>query len=163
MAREEVDREDLLRDARALVRRIELTPRRDNDAPVVIGFRENGAASFYFGTNPSFHFNTLGELRRAYVDDRLLKAERGRLVSLRRLRTAGEVQLLRTELDDEQIAGFLQTVQLRLNGLRDGIASQSCRLVGQVPQDGDVLVDVRAWLDEQQDVPLVIAQSPHAR
>ncbi len=84
MARDEQDREDLLREATALVERVELAPT-DNEAGehIVIGFRAGGAASVYFGGDTAYHFNSDGELRRAYADGLLYKADIGRLTSTR--------------------------------------------------------------------------------
>lgn len=98
MAREESSREDLLAEAVALVPRAEFVVP-DEAEPVTVGFRRDGAASVFFGEDPAFHFNAAGELRRAYVGGRLIKAERGRLVALTRLRTATEVQLVRHEMN----------------------------------------------------------------
>ena len=47
MARQEQEREDLLREAVALVERIEVQTAREQGT-VVIGFRRDGAASVYF-------------------------------------------------------------------------------------------------------------------
>ena len=69
MARDESDREDLLREATALVERIELAPAdAADDEHIVAGFRRDGALSIYFGADPVYHFNSAGELRRAYCD-----------------------------------------------------------------------------------------------
>src|SRR5437588_282047 len=87
MARETTDREDLLREATALVERAELAVA-DWPEPVVIGFRRDGAASIYFGGDPVYQFNARGELRRAFVADRLFKAEHGILAALDRQRSA---------------------------------------------------------------------------
>src|SRR5204863_2544475 len=78
MAREESSREDLLREATALVERIELIPNGStSDGRIVAGFRRNGALSVFFGEDPVYQFNAAGELRRAYTDGKLLKADRG--------------------------------------------------------------------------------------
>jgi hypothetical protein len=70
MAREEVDREDLLRDARTFVERISIKlPGRD--APILAGFHRSGGVSLYFGTDPVFHFNSRAELRRQQKGARL--------------------------------------------------------------------------------------------
>src|SRR5262245_10991650 len=98
MAREESDREDLLREATALVERIELIVDIGNAGQhVVAGFRTNGAASIFFGADPVYQFNAAGELRRAYCDGVLIKGSRGRLVSLSRKRLANESLLLSCE------------------------------------------------------------------
>src|SRR6184192_244955 len=98
MARVERDREDLLAEATALVERVELEVA-GWPGHVVLGFRASGCGSVYFGADEAYQFNTTGELRRAYRDGALYKAERRRLVRLARQRTAEEVQLIRHELN----------------------------------------------------------------
>lgn len=138
MAREESDREDLLREATALVRRIEL--RVPNEAEsIVFGFRRDGAASVFFGADPVYQFNAARELRRAYVDGKLLKADRGTLAELTRVRTATEVQLVRHDLDAAQTATFLQTMLARLTQFAAALEHGDVQIVGQVPTDGDLL------------------------
>src|SRR5215212_742956 len=116
MARDESSREDLLREATALVERIELRPRATDfstaaskliDQPIVAGFRRDGALSIFFGEDRVYQFNPAGELRRAYCNGKLLKATRGRLASLDRARTQHEVQLARHELSAIEEAEFL--------------------------------------------------------
>src|SRR6186997_1242741 len=97
MARRESEREDLLREATALVERAELTLE-GSEEPIVVGFRRDGSASFFFGVDPVYQFNAACELRRAFVGGLLYKAERGRLVSLSRQRTMESVALFRAEL-----------------------------------------------------------------
>ncbi len=72
MARHEEEREDLMRDAKALVDRIELVVP-GFEEPVVVGFRTNGAASFYFGQDAVYHFNSQLELRRALSTTRFTR------------------------------------------------------------------------------------------
>src|SRR3954447_14030342 len=106
MARHESDREDLLREATALVERVELKVA-GFEEPIVVGFRRNGSASFYFGAESVYQFNTARELRRAYIDGVLYKAEQGRLVSLTRERGENAVSMFRVELDDNEAADIL--------------------------------------------------------
>src|SRR5262245_38526664 len=113
MSRRESDREDLLREATALVERAELNVPGYND-PIVAGFRKDGSASFYFGADLVCQFNAAGELRRAYVASLLYKAERGRLVALRRQRSDTEVALVRCTLDDAESAALVETLQHHL-------------------------------------------------
>src|SRR5687767_14012240 len=116
MAREESNREDLFREATALVERIELVPKlakstastiTAGDEPIVAGFRTDGALSSFFCADPVYQFNAAGELRRAYCDGLLFKAVNGRLVSLRRERNEQEVQLARHELSDIEQEEFV--------------------------------------------------------
>lgn len=117
MARHEAEREDLLAEARALVDRAEYQVS-GLAHPLVGGFRANGALSLFFGEDPALHWNSQGELRRAYSGGLLYKAEQGRLVALRRERTDQETALVRHKLTDEEQRQFLATQKTRLLELR---------------------------------------------
>ncbi len=156
MAREESPREDLMREATALVERIELLPRRrfeflplpkgEGFQTIVAGFRADGAMSVFFGEDPVYQFNAAGELRRAYCGKLLLKGVRGRLVSLQRVRSASEVQLVRHELTDVEQNDFLAALKNRLHRLAEMLAAGDCEARRRAPPDADVLGHVQAWL-----------------
>ncbi|MCO6459359.1 MAG: hypothetical protein J5I93_28955 [Pirellulaceae bacterium] len=131
MARHEADREDLLREATALVDRVELRTDAEPD-PVVVGFRRDGCGSVYFGAEPVYQFNSSGQLRRGYHGGQLLKAEAGRLIGLTRRRTANQVQLLRDEWDAQRTVAFLLDAHRRLERLRQSLAEGRFTLIGQV-------------------------------
>jgi hypothetical protein len=171
MARDESDREDLLREATALVERIELSARdgliprpvpvRDRErGNIVIGFRAGGAVSIFFGADPVYQFNTAGELRRAYCDGLLFKADRHRLVSLRRVREHDAVQLVRQELTDPEQSAFLSRMSGDLRDLRTRLHRDAYDIVGQIPVDADVSARALAWLDSRDTWP--VAMRPHA-
>ena len=87
MARQEVDREDLIAEAVALRRRIELAlPGCDN--PVVAGYRSTGALSLYFGADPVYQFDERGRLRRAFVGGHLYRTQGTTLAELTRVELA---------------------------------------------------------------------------
>ncbi len=157
LARREDDREDLLAEATALVRRAEFLMH-DLAEPVVIGFRRNGAASIYFGQDEAFHFDTNGRLRRAFFDDQLYKADRGRLASLERRRTADEVQLRRHDLTDDETAQFLDHMQRRLTAVKQAVAAVEVRWLRAVPEGAVAQDMVVEWLGELPD-RIEIAQS----
>jgi hypothetical protein len=167
MARREENRENLLVEATALVERAELRVV-GCDEPIVVGFRRDGSASFYYGSDPAYHFNSHDELRRAYVDGVLYKAEhsssakQGRLVALERRRAAGEVQLVRHELTDEETTQFLISLTGRLTALSDALRQGKFSLVEQVPADGDMVARLRDWL-ARVSTPPAIATSPRVR
>jgi hypothetical protein len=155
MARDESSREDLLREATALVERIELrphTPDLSNSEsvlvvqPIVAGFRRDGALSIFFGEDPVYQFNTDGELRRAYCDGKLFKATRGRLAALERVRTQDEVQLIRLDLSRDEESAFLSQMEDRLRHFSRSIDENIFEVVGQVPQKTDVLSRLKNWL-----------------
>ncbi len=146
MARDEQDREDLLAEATALVERIQFKSYAGLD--IVVGFRRDGSASFYFGPDRVYQFTSDGHLRRAMLDGFLYKAEKGRLVRLRKQRGPDAVEMLRHELDPEACREFLGTMRGWLERLHDGFGKHFYRIVGQVPSDLDVQGRVSCWLDE---------------
>jgi hypothetical protein len=158
MAQEEHDREDLLAEATALVERVELHLA-SFSAPLVIGFRREGAISFYFGAEPAYHFNSAGQLRRAFDAGLLYKAEKGRLVSLDRRRAAGEVQLVRHQLADEETQNFLVALTTKLLALSEALEHQRYERMRQEPDGADVVSRIRAWLAAHGE-RIAIANSP---
>ncbi|MGD9724240.1 MAG: hypothetical protein AB7O59_23960 [Pirellulales bacterium] len=147
MAREEHDREDILAEARALTERASVALS-GVDEPVVFGFRRDRGASFYFGADRVYHITSDGQLRRAFVDDLLYKAENGRLVALRRERSAQEVALVRHELSTAEQAAFVAEMHARFERLAVALAAGDFRLLGQVPESIDVVDRTQRWLDE---------------
>ena len=141
----ETDREDLLREATALVERAELTVP-DFAEPIVVGFRNSGAASLFFGPELVYQFNTVQALRRAFRDGLLYKADAGQLIALRRERTPTEVALIRSPLSDEQTVEFLSEMHSNLGRLRRALDSGNFKLSAEVPAGANVVVRVRNWL-----------------
>lgn len=92
MAIEEHDREDLLRDGRAMSVRGELV---SDDEELLIGFRPGNQASLYCGPERVFQFDSLGRLRRVYLDGQKFAADDGRLVEICRETRGGRVELTR--------------------------------------------------------------------
>jgi hypothetical protein len=170
MARSEQDREDLLREATALVERVELRAKHDEAArkgkpsvmpdSVVVGFRRDGAISFFFGAEPVYQFNAQGELRRSFYQGKLIKAERGRLVELERQREPDAIRLVRRELTSGETQ-WLADVRHQLHDLAEQLGRDVYEVVGQVPPQADVLGRVQRWL-AQLPVSLGVARRPHA-
>lgn len=161
MARQESDREDLLREATALVERVELVC--GASETIVIGFRAEGSGSIYFGQDPALHFNPRSELRRAFVDGELIKAEGGRLVSLTRERTAASVNLMRREWDEPTTHAFLERVVERLTRLGSCLQSGDYAVQGKVPADAPVERRAARWLAQLVAEPIRIAAQPGLR
>jgi hypothetical protein len=145
-----------MREATALARRIELRIEGE-PAPVVIGFRRDGAGSIFFGEDPVIQFNARGELRRGFVQGRLIKADRGSLASLTRVRSETEVQLVRHDLSDLETAELLHQVERRISGLQGALQGGRCHAVRWVPREDDVLGEVRAWLASLPTPPRIAA------
>lgn len=158
MARHEAEREDLLAEARALVDRAEYQVPWEEQV-VVAGFRANGALSLYFGEDPALHWNSQGELRRAYAGGLLYKAEHGQLVTLRRERTDHETALVRHELTAEELLAFQAEMRARLLQLRTQLDSGQVQLLREARvTEGDLATRIRAMLHLVAD-QLLIAQN----
>jgi hypothetical protein len=159
MARYAQDREDLLRDAKAFDRRVELLVRLNGqDVVVFAGFRKAGAVSFYFEADPVYHFNSRGELRRAFVDDRPIKAERACLISWQPRRESNQVQMLRNKMSEQEQRQFCDTLLSRLRLLHTALRNGDYEEKGQVPHESDVVGELQVWLSQLQEA--VIARSP---
>ena len=158
MARHEQNREDLLKEATALVERASLRLA-DRGEEIIVGFRRDGCASFYFGATRAYQFTTDGELRRAFVGELLFKAQAGQLVALRRRRTEHAVELVRDDLDAAATCAFLDEMHSYLGQLRQAIRADRLTLVGQVPPTADVVPRIHAWLDRFAE-SIAVARSP---
>lgn len=151
MARAESDREDLLREAVALVRRAELIGPDEPDLPV-IGFRETGWLSIYFGQDLMYQFDEVGRLRRAFVDGLLYRTHGRVLAQLRRERSDTETALVRRDLDEESLREFRDRLHTRVRRLRELLQDGKLNILRQVPPDdpsfvGDVLTALRLVLE----------------
>ena len=164
MSRRESDREDLLREAKALVERVELRVSGMKET-IVAGFRRDGAASFFFGADPVYQFNDAGELRRAYVGGLLYKTAVGQLVEMRRERTASAVELHSRQLDAAATATFLSQAEAALDGLKSALVANQFEVVGQVSHDSsspNVSAKVSAWL-AARPTKITLAATPKLR
>lgn len=161
MAGQEQERENLLRDAKSLTEHAELIVANRNEN-VFFGFRREGSCSVYLGSDPVYHFNSAGELRRAFAKGLLYKADRGRLASLNRRRHDHEIQLQRNDLNHLEIIDFCQQVEQDLAELKKVIKSNQYELVGQVPETVDIIAKFAQWL-AQQDGQIEIAELPNVK
>ena len=162
MAREAQDRENLLRDAKAFVTRVQLSvPIDAKHSEVFVGFRTGGAVSYYFDQDPVYHFNDRGALRRAFVDDRLIKTEQGRLVELQRQNGENQVTMLRHVMTEKLQRLFCQSVWQQLDLLRQTIASGDFSVEGQVVPAGEAsaLDRLRATLKQLSEIQ--VAATPN--
>ncbi len=161
MARESQDREDLLRDATAFATRVQLQVSWGGLSSVVFaGFRAVGAVSFYFDQDPVYHFNTTGQLRRAFVDGYLIKAEAGRLVRLHRQHSASETAMIRYEMTVEEQETFCREVRHQLQELLRAMTEGKYEMEGQVAADEneDAVDLLRAYLEQLGEI--LVADSP---
>ena len=161
MARREVDREDILREATALVLRAEVAVPGFNES-VIIGFRKDGCGSIYIGADPVYQFNSQFQLRRGYLQGKMIKADGGSLVLLERQRQSDRVELVSHAYSRNQTQELLHTLQHDIKRLRDAFCQNTVNVVGQVPENDDVVAAIKLWLQSIPD-DIEIARAPNAR
>ena len=153
MAKQHQDKEDILREASALVNRIELEffLETGSQTSVVVGFRRSGAVSFFFGAEPVYQFNTQHAFRRGYYEDAMLKADQGKIVQLTRTRDGEQLILLRREYNDDQTKAFVAEMKQVLWNLHSVIQSQQYRIAGANVQHGtgeELVEQIVAWIED---------------
>ena len=134
MARVETDRDDLLREAVALVRRMELRAM-PGDPVIVVGFRPTGWLSIYFDADPMYQFDELGRLRRAYIDGLLYRSEGSVLAQLERQRSQSETTLVRRDLCGESLVEFQQQAHAKIRWLQELLRNGDVTISRRVPSD----------------------------
>jgi len=139
MALQEEDKEDLMRDAVALRNRIEWDVP-DEPHAVVAGLRSDRSLSVFFGQDPVFHFNPNGQIRRAFVNGCLYRAQGATLARLVRERTRTETLLVRNDLEPEELAEFLALMTERVQNLLAALEAGTATGRRSV-SDGDVSPD----------------------
>lgn len=122
MTRNESDKEDLIRDATAMVDRAEfLTVAADKKTCLVTaGFRKDRALSLYFDQDPFYQFDAEGRLRRAYENGFLFRSQGTTLARLNRTRTTNQTTLNRSDLTSKELGEF----RLRMTEHIDGFQQQ---------------------------------------
>ena len=149
MARHAQDREDLLRDAKAFVHRVEIQElEAESTGPIFAGFRVNGALSLYFDQDPVYHFNSQRQIRRAYWHQQLIKAEQGLLIGLQTSRSETEVAMQRHQLADKELQQFNFELSERLSNLQTVLQKKQYQLNGKVPDDSDIIERLQSWLHQ---------------
>ena len=131
MARNESDRDDLLREATALRPRVEWHVPGEPDT-VMAGLKRDGGLSIYFGSDPVYQFTARGQLRRAFVDGDLFRTQGTTLARLQRVRDDSATTLRRTDLSAQELESFLNDMEHRLAGLLHAHQAEQVIVVGLV-------------------------------
>jgi hypothetical protein len=162
MDRTEGDREDLMREATALARRVELRVP-GMDYPIVAGFRDDDRLSLYFGNARYYQFDPHGRLRRALVDEHLFRTSGSTLAELTRQRTSTATQLFRRDLNADQLKVFLGELRDNLSVLERTLESNEAVVIRQVPEAEPIVPTLRQVLANILSQPLALADpiNPH--
>lgn len=158
MARDEHDREDLMREASGLNPRAEIhSPRLAQN--LVFGFKPQGGLSLFFGVQPVYQFNSAGEFRRGFIDGRLFKAVNGSLVSLERERTAQEVTLWTKQLPDADAKEILRELTQYLERTKAILVERDFQLVAEYPDQSRSIELLRQFLELLRPVPVIATRA----
>lgn len=159
MARTESDRDDLMAEAVAMIRRVEMTIPNE-PTPIVTGFRANGWLSIYLGPDRMYQFDEVGRLRRAFVNGLLFRTQGTTLAQLDRQRTDTETILSRRDLSLVELAAFRMTMLEHISALHDWMTRQKVVIVRQIPADDDQLLsDLAAGFVRVQSASEFLAPS----
>lgn len=145
MARDEADREDLIREAVALTERAEFRIEGSVEL-ITIGFRTTKAMSVFIGQDPVYQFDPEGRLRRAFVDGFLFRSQHTTLARMVRERTETQTLLLRTDLSESELADFRSRMFFALQNLQQSIRDGSAVISRSVPADVDLIPQVLSGL-----------------
>lgn len=162
MARNESDREDLIREAVAFIERAELQVPGISE-PVTIGFRADSAMSVYFGQDPVYQFDALGCLRRAYCDGFLYRSHHSVLARLERVRTESVTQLLRYDLTDAELSDFQQTMKRVLEQLLSSLNGQQVQILRQWPENTELFPKICRHVSQAISQSSVLSSSIRTR
>jgi len=147
MARDETDRDDLLREAVALPRRAEFEFAHP-DETIFLGFKRDGGLSIYLGADPVYQFNTSGQLRRAYRNRALYRTQGTTLAELNRDRSNDQkVVLHRRDLDETELKQFLNEMTQNLHELQQHLSARTYQNVTTVPDEVDLVPEFLAALE----------------
>ena len=142
MARNEQDREDLIREATALEVRAELLCTSIAD-PVTVGFWRDGRFSVYFDQDPFFQFDVAGKLRRAFREGHLFRSQAPSLIRMHRDRSGSRTTLRRDELTASDVSEFRLFMIERLQTLSSDLSAQRYQISRSVGDESRLLRDVR--------------------
>lgn len=118
MNRNESDKEDLIKDASAMVDRAEFSIVSIDNQPSIVtaGFRKDDSLSLYFDQDPFYQFDGSGLLRRAYESGYLYRSQGVTLARLNRTRTSQQTTLNRNDLDSSELFQFRIRMTAHLKG-----------------------------------------------
>ncbi len=147
MARVEADREDLMAEAIALVRRIEFQCL-EIAATAIAGFRATGRMSIYLGPDMVYQFDEQQRLRRAFIDGLLYRTQGRLLAELRRERSCSETTLVRRDLTDDELAQFRDRLLKEIGRFREQLVQRQAVILRRIPpEDTQLDADIVRELD----------------
>lgn len=137
MAQQESEKEDLMREATAMVARAEI---RCDSMPelITMGFFSDDRFSIYFAQDRFYQFDADAKLRRAYCDGFLFRSQSWTLARLHRTRDGGKTVLQRTDLTPAALNDFRTTMNGYLQAVGRDLESDHYRLLREISEDSSV-------------------------
>lgn len=154
----EADREDLMREAKALRQRAEFRVPGDVEH-VIAGYRSDGALSIYFGPDPCYHFNSDLQLRRAYVDGHLYRTQGTTLSRMHRNRSGGQVELRRHDLTASELESFTAQTREKLMMFAVALREANAECIQSIPVDSHIASRLRSDLTQMTRYRVELAPS----
>jgi len=143
MVRIEEDKEDLIRDATALVERVEIQCH-GSSVLITIGVFRDGRCAVYFDQDPFYQFDQNGRLRRAYEAGYLFRSQQSTLSRINRrrdLNVSGDTEkvvLERTDLCSDELLAFAERMRTLIQDLLRQIENKEYQLLRAVTPDGRI-------------------------
>ncbi|MBM83774.1 MAG: hypothetical protein CMJ78_24725 [Planctomycetaceae bacterium] len=156
MSRHESDREDIMAEATALVRRVEFQLNYE-PPPIVAGFKRSGHLSIYFDQDPVYHFDENGLLRRAYVGGHLYRTQGETLACLDRDRSASATHLMREDLETAALEKFRIEMLDRLKSIVEAFGGDRLQVLRQLPADDDFVRELVSRIQQLSSSPSWLA------
>ena len=157
MARDESDREDLIREAVAFPRRVEWV---DGERTTVVfaGIGRDGRLSVYFDADPVYHFDAEDRLRRAFVGGCLLRTTGAGLAEMTRVRDEASTTLRRREMPGDETAELLESIQSAFQTVLDAVDAGELSVNRYMPEDDEsVASDLLARFASLASSPIQLA------
>ncbi|QDS87842.1 hypothetical protein EC9_20250 [Rosistilla ulvae] len=163
MAREPQDREDLLAEATGLpVRGVIVLA---DDFEVVVGFRDDGSASWFFAADPVFQFDPLFQLRRIFCDGTRYAVAGGQILRLEQATSGGRLQLTKHRLDPAETQQLLDRWKQNIGEVETALQAKTHRWQGASVSIERIDAKVRQWLADLPDPPPIakVSRLPRRR
>ena len=147
MARNEEDREDLMKEATALIRRVELKMD-DQEELIFAGFKRSGNLSIYFNPDLVYHFDEKERLRRAFIAPFLYRSNGDSLSRLTRVRTETTSELHAKEISETELKEFCDEMQKYILVLLEAMNSSQINIIKQIPDEADLIKELSNSLNQ---------------
>lgn len=144
MATNPQDREDLLGEATGLPVRGQFVI---GGREIVVGFRDDGAASWYFDQDPVFQFDAKQLLRRVFLKGEKYAVAGGRIVRLARHSSSPRMSFSREPLSESATGDLLELWTCSITPVRGAFQGGSLQWNGSTVDESQLGSRIAVWLE----------------